>query len=241
MLVERGLCDDLPRATSLILSGSVIVEGEKITKAGFKFPRNARIEVLDKIPIYVSRGALKLKSAFKSFGVSSNNKICIDLGASTGGFTEILLLNGAEKIYAFDVGYGQMASRLQSNSKIILKDRFNVRNLSWKELDSNFSDLFIVMDLSFISLKTIFPTIQNLKLEARHIKIEVISLIKPQFECSPEETEKGIVRNPRIHFRILKEILSFLKKEIKANIKGICNSGIRGTSGNREFFVYWEL
>jgi len=239
--VERGICDDLARASSLILSGSIIVNGEKVTKAGFKYPRDVKIEVVDKIPEYVSRGALKLKSSFKAFNVNSNKKICIDLGASTGGFTEILLLNGAEKIYAFDVGYGQMASRLQNNSKVILKDRFNVRNLSWRDLDFNYSDLFIVIDLSFISLLHIFPVIYQLKQDALDKKIEVISLIKPQFECEPEETEKGIVKNHRVHFRVLKKIISYLKYQMKAEVIGICNSGIRGASGNREFFIYWKL
>ena len=117
LLVERGLCDDLQRATSLILSGSVIVNGEKITKAGFKYSKDAKLEVLDRIPENVSRGALKLKSAFKAFEVNSQGKVCVDFGASTGGFTEVLLLGGAEKVFAFDVGYGQMASRLQNNSQ----------------------------------------------------------------------------------------------------------------------------
>ena len=182
ILVERGLCDDLSRALSLILSGSVIVNGEKITKAGFKFSKNARIEVLDRIPEYVSRGALKLKSALKAFSVSVDGKICVDLGASTGGFTEVILRNGAEKVFAFDVGYGQMASRLQNNPKVKLKDRFNVKALSWEDLEYKYSHMFFVMDLSFISLLNIFPVIKNLKTESPKTKFEVISLIKAQCE-----------------------------------------------------------
>lgn len=241
ILVERGLCDDLSRALSLILSGSVIVNGEKITKAGFKFSKNARIEVLDRIPEYVSRGALKLKSALKAFSVSVDGKICVDLGASTGGFTEVILRNGAEKVFAFDVGYGQMASRLQNNPKVKLKDRFNVKALSWEDLEYKYSYMFFVMDLSFISLLNIFPVIKNLKTESPKTKFEVISLIKPQFECLPDQTEKGIVKNPRVHLQVLKKIIKYLRHELNAKVHGICNSGIRGASGNREFFVYWEL
>jgi len=241
LLVERGLCDDAARALSLILSGSVIVNGEKITKAGFKFPINVKLEVLDRIPEYVSRGALKLKSAFKAFNVKSQGKICIDLGASTGGFTEILLLGGAEKVYAFDVGYGQMASRLQNNSRVNLKDRFNVKNLSWGDLEFKHSQILIVMDLSFISLLSIFPVVQKLKLESPETKFDVVSLIKPQFECLPDQTEKGIVKNSKVHWQVIRRITKYLRYEMKAKIKGICNSGIRGASGNREFFVYWEI
>lgn len=241
LLVERGLCDDLQRATSLILSGSVIVNGEKITKAGFKYSKDVKLEVLDRIPEYVSRGALKLKSAFKAFEVNSQGKVCVDFGASTGGFTEVLLLGGAEKVFAFDVGYGQMASRLQNNSRVKLKDRFNVKNLSWEDLETKHGYLLIVMDLSFISLLNIFPVIQKLKSESPNTKFEVVSLIKPQFECLPEQTEKGIVKDARIHLQVLRKITKFLRYEMKAEIKGICNSGIRGASGNREFFIYWEI
>ncbi|MBK7053487.1 MAG: TlyA family RNA methyltransferase [Leptospiraceae bacterium] len=241
LLVERGLCDDLQRAISLILSGSVIVNGEKITKAGFKYSKDAKLEVLDRIPEYVSRGAFKLKSAFKAFGVNSHGKICIDLGASTGGFTEVLLLGGAETVYAFDVGYGQMASRLQNNNRVKLKDRFNVKNLSWEDLEAKHSYLLVVMDLSFISLLSIFPVIQKLKAESPSTKFEVVNLVKPQFECLPDQTEKGIVKDGRVHWQVLRKITKYLRYEVKAEIKGICNSGIRGASGNREFFIYWEI
>ncbi len=241
LLVERGLCDDTARALSLILSGSVIVNGQKITKAGYKYSRNAKLEVLDRISEYVSRGALKLKSAFKAFSISSQGKNCIDLGASTGGFTEILLLGGAEKVYAFDVGYGQMASRLQNNPKVKLKDRSNVKNLSWEDLEFKHSHILVVMDLSFISLLNIFPVIQKLKLESPETTFDVVSLIKPQFECLPDQTEKGIVRNSRVHLQVLRKITKYLRYEMKAKVNGICNSGIRGASGNREFFVYWEI
>lgn len=241
LLVERGICDDQARAISLILSGSVIVNGEKITKVGFKYPRNVRLEVLDRIPEYVSRGALKLKSAFKAFNINSQGKICVDLGASTGGFTEILLLGGAKKVYAFDVGYGQMASRLQNNPKVVLKDRFNVKGLSWEDLEFKYSQAIIVMDLSFISLLSIFPVIQKLKIESPETKFEVVTLVKPQFECLPDQTEKGIVKNSKVHLQVLRKITKYLRNDLKAKIKGICNSGIRGASGNREFFVYWIL
>ena len=122
-----------------------------------------------------------------------------------------------------------------------LKDRFNVKNLSWEDLEAKHSYLLVVMDLSFISLLSIFPVIQKLKAESPSTKFEVVNLVKPQFECLPDQTEKGIVKDARVHLQVLRKITKYLRYEKKAEIKGICNSGIRGASGNREFFVHWEI
>ena len=134
-----------------------------------------------------------------------------------------------------------MASRLQNNNRVVLKDRFNVKGLSWEDLEFKHSQILVVMDLSFISLLQIFPVINKLKLESPETKFEVVSLIKPQFECSPEQTEKGIVKDSKVHLQVLRKITKYLRNDLKAKIKGICNSGIRGASGNREFFIYWIL
>lgn len=242
LLVKKKFAEDLKKANSLILSGSVLVNEQKVFKAGEKFLSSSNIRILKIIPEYVSRGAYKLKSAIEHFKPNVKNKICLDLGASTGGFTEVLLLENAKKIYAFDVGYGQMASRLQNNPKVILKDRFNVKDLKLTDIEeTDFQEIFIVIDLSFISLIPIFQTIKNLKKEKPNLKIEILSLIKPQFEAEKKDNENGIITNPRIHFSVLKKILKFVKSELNGNIFGICNSGIKGKSGNKEFFIYFSF
>ena len=241
LLLKYSYVENKQKATSSILSGSVLVNGVKKTKVGELVPETAKIEILEKISKFVGRGAYKLQSAIDFFNPIIKNKICLDLGASTGGFTEILLLNDAKKVYAFDVGYGQMSSRLQNDNRVIIKDRFNVRELNWLDIQEDLNELFIVMDLSFISLLKIFPVIKKLKLEKKNVLIECISLIKPQFEVEQNQLVKGIVKNPLYHFIILKKILRYLKKDIQAEILGLCNSAIKGNSGNKEFFVYWKL
>jgi 23S rRNA (cytidine1920-2'-O)/16S rRNA (cytidine1409-2'-O)-methyltransferase len=242
LLVKKKLVPNLDRATSLIMIGSILVDEQKILQVGKKVLIDAHIRILNKIPDYVSRGALKLKSALEHFQISVKDKICLDLGASTGGFTEILLRREAKRVYAFDVGYGQMASRLQNDPRVKLKDRYNVKNLSWNEIvEENYSEVLIVMDLSFISILPIFEKIFVMKTENPSIKIQVLSLIKPQFESKENETVKGIVLDPKVHFRVLKRILLFVKKNIKAEVHGICNSPIKGQSGNKEFFVNFTL
>lgn len=242
LLVRKELVPNLERATSLILIGSILVDEQKVLQVGKKVFIDSNIRILNKIPNYVSRGALKLKSAIEHFQIKVKDKICLDLGASTGGFTEVLLLAEAKKVYAFDVGYGQMASRLQSDPRVKLKDRYNVKNISWQEIDEeNYSEVLIVMDLSFISILPIFEKIFAMKNENPSIKIRVLSLIKPQFESKENETKKGIVLDPKVHFRVLKRILFYIKHTMKAEIAGICNSPIKGQSGNKEFFVNFTL
>ncbi len=242
LLVKKKFAEDIKKANSLILSGSVLVNEQKIFKAGEKFLSSSNIRILKIIPEYVSRGAFKLKSAIEYFNPTIKDKICLDLGASTGGFTEILLLEKAKKIYAFDVGYGQMATRLQNNIKVKLIDRFNVRDLTLDVIDEkDINEIFIVIDLSFISLIPIFQTIKNLKKEKLNFKIEVLALIKPQFEADKKDTENGVISNPKIHFGVLKKILKFVKLELNGKIFGICNSIIKGRSGNKEFFIFFSI
>lgn len=241
LLVQKKLCENIKRAQSLILSGSVLVNNQKITKSGLQVKVNSQIVIIDKIPEYVSRGAFKLKHAIERFKVKVKDKIAIDLGSSTGGFTQILLEQGVGKVYAFDVGYGQMVSRLRNDYRVKVRDRFNVRNLSWNELDTFYQNLLIVMDLSFISLFSIFPTIRRLKEDSHTTRIEVISLIKPQFECSKSELVKGIVVDEEVHFKIIKKFIRYIKNELKGKVLGLSTSPISGRDGNREFLLYWEL
>ncbi|MCB1155953.1 MAG: TlyA family RNA methyltransferase [Leptospiraceae bacterium] len=242
LLLERGLCDNEQKARSLILSGSVLVNEIKVNGENRLFKEDVQIRLLHVIPEYVSRGAYKLLGGFEAFPVNVQDKICLDLGASTGGFTEILLANGARKVYAFDVGYGQLAGKLRNDPRVVVHDRFHIKNLSLSCLDEkDISELFIVMDLSFISLKRVFPTIQNLKLEYSELLMEGISLLKPQFECKGQELEKGIVRDPRVHFKVIRKIWRFLKNHAGVRHLQIADSPIRGNSGNREFLLYWKM
>lgn len=242
LIVKKKLAEDIKKANSLVLSGSVLVDEQKIFKSGAKFSPETNIRILNIIPEYVSRGAYKLKTAIDFFKPKIENKICLDLGASTGGFTEVMLNENVKKIYAFDVGYGQMASRLQNNPRVVIKDRFNVKNLSLGLIEEkNLDQIFIVIDLSFISLIPIFQSIKNLKNESENLKIECIALIKPQFESEKNESENGVITNPKIHFKVLKKILKFLKTELKAKLHGLCNSKTKGKIKNKEFFVYFEF
>lgn len=173
LLFERGFADSLEKAKSLILSGSVLVNEQKITKVGFKFSKDSEIRILNIIPEYVSRGVYKLLKAFEVFPLQVDGKLCIDLGASTGGFTQVLLEKGAWKVFACDVGYGQLAEKLRNHSSVIVKDRFHLKNLSSLEIEwenNRFQtphpeSIVIVMDLSFISLRSVFPVIRKLREE----------------------------------------------------------------------------
>jgi len=157
LLIKRGFAPDNKIATSLILSNSVLIDDRPVTKAGEKFSLDANIRIRERIKEYVSRGAHKLKPVIEKFNINIQNRICIDLGASTGGFTEVLLEKGAAKIYAIDVGYGQLADRLRQNPKVQVKDRFHFKELTWENLNKIYSDLFITTDLSFISINNLFP------------------------------------------------------------------------------------
>ncbi|MCE9501584.1 MAG: TlyA family RNA methyltransferase [Leptospira sp.] len=242
LLLARNFAESIEKSRSLILSGSVLVNGQKIAKAGIKISSDSQIRILDSIPQYVGRGALKLKYALQSCEVNVQDKVCIDMGASTGGFTQILLESKAKKVYAFDVGYGQISQKLRSDPRVIVRDRFNVRQFTLKEIDlGEERDLFVTMDLSFISLLSVFPVIRRIKDENPEIEIEILSLIKPQFECRKEELTKGIVTDPAVHFRILRKITRSIKKEFGGSVQSLCNSPIHGADGNREFFVFWKL
>lgn len=249
LLLKKGFADSLEKARSLILSGSVLVNEQKITKVGLKFPENSEIRILNVIPRYVSRGAYKLLRAFEVFSVDAEGKLCVDLGASTGGFTQVLLEKGAWKVFACDVGYGQLAEKIRNNSAVIVKDRFHLKNLSSSEIEwetnsalvPNSESILIVMDLSFISLRSVFPVIQKFREEKNIPKLECITLIKPQFEANESDLVKGVLKDSKIRIGIVRSICSYLKKEIGAEIFGLEWSPIEGRDGNKEVLLYWKL
>lgn len=249
LLLERGLADSPEKSRSLILSGSVLVNEQKITKVGLKFPKDSEIKILNVIREYVSRGAYKLLRAFEIFPLQVDGKLCVDLGASTGGFTQVLLEKGAWKVFACDVGYGQLAEKLRNHPSVIVKDRFHLKRLSSSEIEwetNRFQaphpeSIVIVTDLSFISLRSVFPVFRKLREEKNIPKLECITLIKPQFESDKKNLTKGILRDPKIRIRIVRSLCSYLKKEIGGVILGLEWSPIEGRSGNKEILLYWKL
>lgn len=240
LLLELGITNDIKRAESLILSGSVFVNENKITKTGLKFHRDVTIRIKNIIPEYASRGAKKILPVLEKFKIDLKGKKCIDLGASTGGFTDVLISKDVERVIAIDVGYGQMIERLRNHPKVRVVDRFNAKDLSWNIINKDKKNLFIVIDLSFISLLSIYPAIHKLKNEELDANIEVLSLIKPQFECNPVLLEKGILKNSNERFSVLKKIIKYIKK-MKSEPLGLTVSPIKGTEGNIEYFIYWKV
>ncbi|WP_061248986.1 TlyA family RNA methyltransferase [Leptospira alstonii] len=249
LLLNRGLAQSPEKARSLILSGSVLVNEQKITKVGLKFPKDSVIRILSVIPEYVSRGAYKLLKVFDVFPLRVDGKLCVDLGASTGGFTQVLLEKGAWKVFACDVGYGQLAEKLRNHPSVIVKDRFHLKKLCSSEIEWDTNrfqaphpeSIVIVMDLSFISLRSVFPAIRKLK-EEKHIpKLECITLIKPQFEADNKYLVKGVLRDSKIRLRIVRSLCKYLKKEIGGTVLGLEWSPIEGRDGNKEILLYWRL
>jgi 23S rRNA (cytidine1920-2'-O)/16S rRNA (cytidine1409-2'-O)-methyltransferase len=240
LLLELSITNDIKRAQSLILSGSVFVDEKKITKTGIKFHRDVNIRIKNVIPEYASRGANKILPVLEKFKIDLKGKKCIDLGASTGGFTDVLISKDVESVIAIDVGYGQMIERLRNHPKVHVVDRFNAKDLNWDIIKKEKINIFIVIDLSFISLLSIYPAIHRLKKEEMDANIEVLSLIKPQFECNPVFLEKGILKNSNERFSVIKKILKYIRK-MKSEPLGLTISPIRGTEGNVEYFIYWKV
>jgi 23S rRNA (cytidine1920-2'-O)/16S rRNA (cytidine1409-2'-O)-methyltransferase len=240
ILLDRGLFPSRETARTAIIDGGVIVNGEKITKAGYAVRIDAQIEVLErfkKAP-YVSRGGLKLARALEYFKVPVQDKVAIDVGASTGGFTDCLLQNGAAFVYAVDVGYGQIDWSLRTNDKVRVIERTNIRNLTSAALLSEPQDQppsLAVMDCSFISvIKTVPPTIALMTSD-----LEMVILIKPQFEAGRGKVGKGgVVREPALHLELLQETIAALLQIEPLKLKGLTYSPIKGPSGNIEYLLY---
>lgn len=232
VLVELGFADTRSKATALIMSGEVFVNGQKETKAGYAVKDTDKIEFKGKKMPFVSRGGYKLEKAMKQFPIKLNNCICMDIGASTGGFTDCMLQCGASKVYAIDVGYGQLAWKLRTDERVINLERTNFRYLT-KETVTDEID-FASIDVSFISLKKILPVLFEFLRENG----ECVALIKPQFEAGREKVgKKGVVRELSTHIEVITEITDFAF-DTGFSILGLDFSPIRGPEGNIEYLMY---
>ena len=232
LVFDRGLTDSRERAKTSIMAGLVFVNGQRCDKPGTPVAEDAQIELRgDAIP-YVSRGGLKLKGALDHFGVSVRDLTCLDVGASTGGFTDCLLQEGAARVYAVDVGYGQLAWRLRQDRRVVSLERTNIRYFDGRALDRTID--FATIDASFISLKLVMPAVLRLIGE----KAAILALIKPQFEVGRGEVQKrGVVKNPALHARVLEDMKTFFRS-LGLDVPGTVESTLQGPAGNREFFIY---
>ena len=233
LLVDRGIITSRERAKTSIMAGKVFVDGRRVDKAGEKVPVTANIEYKgEKLP-YVSRGGLKLEKAMKNFPITLEGKVCMDIGASTGGFTDCMLQNGASKVFSIDVGYGQFAWKLRTDERVVCMERTNIRYVKPEDLGELVD--FASIDVSFISLKKIMTaTIELLK-----DKGEVVALIKPQFEAGKEKVgKKGVVRDIEVHKEVVFGIIDYLI-EHNLNVLGVSYSPIKGPEGNIEYLVYF--
>lgn len=235
LLVQRGLCDSRSRAQALIMSGEVYVEGQKCDKAGTSVDAEANIEVRGNHCPYVSRGGLKLEKALRDFGVDPTGFVCSDSGASTGGFTDCLLQKGAKKVFAIDVGYGQLAWSIRTDPRVVCMERTNIRYVTPEQLGEPL-DLSVV-DVSFISLKIVLPAIKALLKPTG----QVLCLIKPQFEAGKDKVgKKGVVRDPAVHAEVLENFLA-LAKELEFTVRNLTFSPVKGPEGNIEFLGHLSM
>jgi len=232
LLVKKGFFETREKARAAIMAGNVFVDGRPVTKAGEKVNQDSIIHIKENIMPYVSRGGLKLERALDCFKIDVKDKVAIDVGASTGGFTDCLLKRGAKKVYAVDVGYGQLDWRLRQDPRVICMERINARYLKPEDI-GELVDIAVI-DVSFISLKLIMPPVKNLLKDYA----DVVALVKPQFEAGRALVgKKGIVDNPEVHMEVLEDLVSFFK-ELELSVVTLTYSPIRGQKGNIEFLVH---
>ena len=235
LLVERLYADTRSKAQAIIMSGNVYVNGQKADKAGTSFEETVDIEVRGAVCPYVSRGGLKLEKALRDFGVKPEGYVCSDSGASTGGFTDCLLQQGAKKVFAIDVGYGQLDWKIRSDERVVVMERTNIRYVTPEDLGEPL-DLSVI-DVSFIGLEIVLPTIKTLLKPTG----QVLCLIKPQFEAGKENVgKKGVVRDPKIHQMVLDNFVS-LVDGLGFKILGLTFSPVKGPEGNIEFLGHLTL
>ncbi len=232
LLVERGLAGSRERAKRMIMAGEVLVDGQKVDKAGTTVKKEAEIRLLGSDIPYVSRGGLKLAKAMDVFGLTMTGKTAADIGASTGGFTDCMLQNGALRVYAIDVGYGQLAWKLRTDERVVNMERTNIRNVTLDMLEGPID--FASIDVAFISLTKVLPVAYELLKENG----EIAALIKPQFEAGRENVgKKGVVRDPEVHREVINKVVSF-SRELGFAIKGLTFSPVKGPEGNIEYLVW---
>ena len=234
-LVQHGLTQSRERAKALIMSGIVFVNEQKVDKAGEMIKEDAKVEVRGHDIGYVSRGGLKLEKAMKCFPLTPKGKVCMDIGASTGGFTDCMLQNGAVKVYAVDVGYGQLAWSLRTDERVVNMERTNIRNVTPDMLGDKIA--FFSVDVSFISLKHIFPVAAAITAP----EAEGVCLVKPQFEAGKENVgKKGVVRDPAVHAQVLRDFTA-LVASLNFTIRNLTFSPVKGPEGNIEFLAHLSM
>lgn len=234
LLVQQGLATSRELAKAYIMAGNVYVDGQKEDKAGTKVAVNAALEVKGNQMKYVSRGGYKLEKAVDEFGISLDGKICLDIGASTGGFTDCMLQNGASKVYAIDVGYGQFAWKLRNDERVVCLEKTNVRYVTHEQVPDEGD--FASIDVSFISLTKVLPAVLGVLGE----KGQLVCLIKPQFEAGREKVgKKGVVRDINVHKEVIEMIANYVRAQ-NLGILGLSFSPIKGPEGNIEYLIYLD-
>ncbi|MBR4513762.1 MAG: TlyA family RNA methyltransferase [Lachnospiraceae bacterium] len=232
LLTERGLAPSREKAKAIIMSGIVFVDGEREDKAGSTFPEEVSIEVKGSTNPYVSRGGLKLAKAMEVFGISLDGEVCMDVGASTGGFTDCMLKNGAVKVYSVDVGHGQLDWGLRNDNRVVVMEKTNIRYVTPEDIDDVLD--FASIDVSFISLSKVLPPVKELLKDGG----EVVCLIKPQFEAGPDKVgKKGVVRDKAVHEEVVNEVIAFAG-ETGFTPLALDYSPVKGPEGNIEYLLY---
>ena len=235
LLVNRGLAVSREKAKAVIMSGCVYVDGQKEDKAGTTFPEEATIEVRGHTLPYVSRGGLKLEKAIKNFDVSVEGKVCTDVGSYTGGFTDCMLQNGAVKVFAIDVGRGQLDWKLRQDERVVCMEKTNIRYVVPEDLGEPID--FSSIDVSFISLKHIFIPLKDILNE----NDDIVALIKPQFEAGKDEVgKKGIVKDPKTHLKVIENVIAYAN-ECHLSLQALSFSPITGGEGNIEFLAHFKV
>ena len=234
LLVNRNLAESREKAKAIIMSGIVYVDGQKEDKAGTMFEDTVSVEVRGHTLAYVSRGGLKLEKAMTHFGVTLNGKICMDVGASTGGFTDCMLQNGAVKVYSVDVGHGQLAWKLRNDERVVCMEKTNIRYVTPEDIPDRIQ--FASIDVSFISLTKVLGSVKELLTEDG----QIVCLIKPQFEAGREKVgKKGVVREKSTHLEVIESVIAFAKS-IGFGILNLEFSPIKGPEGNIEYLLYLQ-
>ena len=234
LVFDLGLAESRERAKTTVMSGVVFVNCQRADKPGMQVSPDVNVEVKGTALPYVSRGGLKLEKALKVFPIDVTGKVCIDCGASTGGFTDVLLKNGAAKVYSVDVGYGQLAWSLRNDERVVNMERTNIRYISSEQIPEPLD--ICVMDLSFISVKLVLPAVCALLKD----DAQLVCLIKPQFEAGREEVgKKGVVRDKAVHLSVIESVLSFAPT-VGMTVMGLDFSPIKGPEGNREYLCYMK-
>ena len=234
MLVSRGLASSREKAKAIIMAGVVYVNGQKEDKAGSVFAEDVSIEVKGTVLPYVSRGGFKLEKAMKSFPVELTGKVCMDIGASTGGFTDCMLQNGAVKVYSIDVGRGQLDWKLRNDPRVVCMEKTNIRYVTPEDLGEKAA--FASIDVSFISLGLVLPPARELLTDDG----EIVALIKPQFEAGKEKVgKKGVVREPKVHEEVIRKVID-IAHSLHFETAGLDYSPIKGPEGNIEYLLWMK-